>query len=527
LVEAIKLRKPKTLSALFITAFMLSIAAFTFVPAVQKTSASPDEIVVITPHWSGITDMAAERFTAWYSAKTGNDVVITFDYKDTVASLSLIREANGDPAKVKWDVWWGGGLEAFRIAKDEGLLAPFYLLGDSEWEDINSNIPESFAGLPMKDMEDYMWWGAALSGFGIVYNLDYLATYNLPVPNDWIDLADPVYKGHIISCPPSKSGSNLMIIQIILQYYGWQDGWALVTKMGGNIAEYTEKSQYVGPYIGRGEYGVAAIIDQYGFGQAAVYPDSVVFFYPPANSTQKDTVINPDSVAIVKGKGDTNPVAVEFMKWCLGEDGQSMLFLDPIDRLPVRTDVYAEAPSGYFNPFEAELTLTTYNDTLGTLRLDIVKDMFDMLLIGAKDSLVSAWTTYNTAKDFITRQQAAGYSLPNAQAQLEEAYTAFTSLPINSQEVETLSPTYLDLREEYKAEWLDFAVNKYADTVTLSQQALETARSESVALLESLQGEIDALQATATNNLYYGLAGGIVVGLIVGALAIYMLKPKG
>lgn len=507
-------------------AVLFATLMFSLAPSIPAASASPEEVVVITPHWSGIQAAAEEDFVAWYKAKTGEDVVMTFEERDTVASLALIREAAGDPARVKWDVWWGGGLDAFKLAKEEGLLAPFHLPGDSEWEDINANVPDSFAGLPLKDTDDFMWWGAALSGFGIVYNEEYLETYGLPTPNDWTDLADPVYMGHIIACPPSKSGSNLMIIQILLQYYGWEEGWAVVTEMGANIAEYTEKSHHVGPYIGRGEYGIAPIIDQYGFGQAAVYPEDVVFFYPPADSAEKGTVINPDSVALVKGKGDANPVALEFMKWCLGEDGQKMLFKDPINRLSVRPDVYAEAPTGYFNPFETEMTLLSYNDTLGTLRLDIVTDLFDMLLVAPKDDLVSAWTAYTTAEDFITKQRAAGYDVPNAEAKLAQAYTAFKSLPITGPEVEAISATYPDEREEYKAQWLDSAVGRYASASTLSREALETARSETASLIESLRAELEAVQATVTNNLYYGLAGGLVVGIIIGALAAYMIAGK-
>jgi ABC-type Fe3+ transport system substrate-binding protein len=511
---------------LFAIAFLLSTIIFSLTPIIKVATAQPQEVVILTPHWSGIQDVAEEDFKAWYFDKTGEDVIVTFEYKDTTTSLALLREAGGDPAKVKWDVWWGGGLDAFKLAKSEDLLAPFYLLGDSEWEDINTNIPISFGGLPLKDAENFTWWGAALSGFGVVYNQDYLDDLGVAIPNDWTDLADPIYKGHIIACPPSKSGSNLMIIQILLQYYGWIDGWHLVTQMGANIAEYTEKSHHVGPYIGRGEYGIAPIIDQYGFGQAAVYPEDVVFFYPPADSAEKDTVINPDSVSIVKGKGDLNPIALEFMKWCLGPDGQKTLFKDPINRLSVRPDVYVDAPTGYFNPFETEMTLFSYNDTLGTVRFDIVKDLFDMLLIAPKDDLVGASTAYITAEEFIANQIAAGYAVPLAEAKLAEAYTAFTSLPITESEVETIFPTYADNREVLKAEWLNFATVRYANAYDLSKEALDIAGSETASLIESLQAEIDDLGVLATNNLYYGLAGGIVVGLIIGAVAVYMIRKQ-
>jgi ABC-type Fe3+ transport system substrate-binding protein len=510
--------------------FIVAVLGTVVFPLTVKVEAAADELVVITPHWSGITAVAEADFKAWYKAKTGRDVTITFDSKDTVTALALIRTAGGDPTKVQWDVWWGGGLDSFKIAMAEGLLAPYNLTGNPEWEDINTNVPEMFAGLPLK--QNLTIWGAALSGFGIMYNQESLNSSNLMPPNDWTDLADPKYRGHIIMCPPSKSGSNLQVIQILLQVYGWDEGWALITKMGANVGEYAEKSHHVAPYVGRGEYAIAPIIDFYGFGQAAVYPDDVVFFYPPADSDVKNTIINPDSVAILKVTGNStmgnmNPASALFMEWCLGKavgEGQMMLFKDPINRLSVRPDVNMMAPAGYFNPFETEFELFSYNDTLGTLRLDIVKDLFDILLIATKDDLVSAMTAYDTAEDFIAKQKAAGYSVPNAEAKLSEAYTALMELPLNGSEVEMISSMYVDNREVYKADWLDSAVDRYSEALKLSKEALEEARSETTSLIESLRSDIEALEVTATNNLYYGLAGGAVIGLIVGFIVSRMSK---
>mgnify|MGYP001028472992 CR=1 FL=1 len=552
-------RLRKHVLALFIMAMSFISIMASLALMMPMAQAAPDEVVIITPHAVTIQKVADADFKAWYKAKTGRDVAIIWDSKDTTTALALIREAGGDPAKVKWDVWWGGGLDAFKIAKGAGLLAPFRLPGDPEWEDINKNVPVSFAGLPLKDITDYTWWGSALSGFGIMYNKKYLTASKLPTPNDWTDLTNPIYKGHIISCPPSKSGSNHMIVEIILQYYGWEKGWALLTKVGANTAEYTEKSAQVPPYIGKGERGIAPVIDFYGYGQAMVNPD-VVFLYPPADSAVKSTVINPDSVAILKGKGDANPTAIEFMKFTLGKAGQKMLFNKDILRSPVRPDVYAEAPSGYFNPFVTELKLASYNDTLGTLRWDIINDLFDIMLIAKKDDLVRAWAAYTEAEDYIAKQKKAGIdtlvppplSLPESNAKLAEAHKALTSPPITTAEAEAISPTYKDKREEYKAKWLAFATTKYSDAVKLSSDAkvvcaqevskiretyLEKIRSEAIKALEekvktleantkTLSAQVTALQVVATNNLYYGLGGGVIIGLIIGVLITYAYLRK-
>jgi len=227
----------------------------------------------------------------------------------------------------------------------------------------------------------------------------------------------------------------------------------------------------------------------------------------------------------------------------------------------VRPDVYAEAPPGYFNPFVTELTLFSYDDTLGTLRLDIVNDLFDMSLVAPKDDLVAAWKAYTSAEEYIAKKKGEGINtliappipLPKSDAKLAESYAAFTSLPISGAEVEAVSPGYLDKREEYKAEWLDFNVKKYSDAAKLSDEAklecekerneirtayLETLHSEAVEALEAqiieleadietLSAEVQASKAAANRNLYYGLGGGLIIGLIIGVLFVYVVLRKG
>jgi sensor c-di-GMP phosphodiesterase-like protein len=179
--------------------------------------------------------------------------------------------------------------------------------------------------------------------------------------------------------------------------------------------------------------------------------------------------------------------------------------------------------------------LLSYNDTLGTLRFYIIEDLFDVMLINAKDDLENAWTAYNEADTFIKAKKAAGYSVPNAEAKLAQAYAALVSLPISDREAQTISANYTNNRETYKVEWLNFAIQKYANTATLAHDASETAQNEATtadlvtslqAQINSLNTQISSLNTQVTNNLYYGIAGGIVIGLIIGFLAAYLLIKR-
>ena len=477
------------------------------------------DLIILTPHWSGIYNVYVDAFIDYWENKTGDTITIEVLSEDTSECLRLVEQWDGSPEA---DVWWGGGLDAFRIAESEGLLDSFHNESDPEWVSINQSIQDELFGLPLKDLDSeyglYNWWGSALSGFGIMYNKPYLEQYGLPEPKDWLDLTNPIYKGHITVVPPSKSGSNHMIVEIILQAYGWEQGWDILTKMAANVRDFQEKSYHVPPLVGEGEYGIAPVIDFYGFGQIAEKgPDNIGFIYPPAGNGSH-TVINPDSVALLKGAPHPY-LAYEFMKFVLSYDGQKLLFEDPINRLPVREDVYDEAPAGYFNPFNTTLTLMTYNSTLGELRWDIVNDLYDILLVNRHAELVSAWNDILAANATLQDAAEAGYDISSGEEYLDKALEELTKVPITEDWIEENYEEYADnetLREEYHSEWDVFAVDKY-------RNASDYAWLASTTVTEFI---ISHLSGVAQQNLWLGLGGGFTLGLIIGVAGVVLFYRR-
>jgi len=477
------------------------------------------DLVILTPHWHGIYDVYKEAFINYWKDKTGQDITVEIMERDTSECLRLVREWAGSPEA---DVWWGGGLDAFMIAESENLLAPFYNASDSEWVAINNSIPATLFGLPLKDLDDtygkYNWWGSALSGFGIMYNKIYLQEHNLPIPDDWDDLANPVYKGHLTMTPPSKSGSNHMIVEIILQSYGWEKGWEILTKISANVREWQEHSYLVPAVVGEGEYGLAPVIDFYAFGQIASKGSDVIgFFYPPAGNGSH-TVINPDSVAILKNAPHPK-MAYEFVKFVLSYDGQKLLFEDPINRLPIREDVYDEAPEGYFNPFNASLSLMTYDSDLGSNRWEIVNNLFDAMLVNRHGELVTAWSSIISANKTLNDAAAAGYDVSTGRAKLDEAIDYLVSVPVDETWVENNYEEFNEnetFRELVIANWDSFAIDKYRNASTFAWEASTTVTSY----------VIEHLRSQAQNNLYLGLGGGLIIGLIIGIIGTAMYYRK-
>ncbi|RLF25169.1 MAG: hypothetical protein DRN15_00500 [Thermoprotei archaeon] len=524
------------------TVFLLVLP--TALNAVVISSQEKDTIVILTPHWSGIRKVAEADFKEWYRKRTGRDIEIEWEYHDTVECLRLVREAGGEPGKVKWDVWWGGGLDAFMIAEEEDLLEPFYLPDDPEWIEINKSIPAKLFGLPLKDMTPehgkYCWWGTALSGFGIMYNKKYLERYDLPVPSDWLDLAKPLYRGHLTMTPPSKSGSNHMIVEIILQYYGWERGWEILISMGRNMKKFTEKSYEVPPLVAKGEVGIAPVIDFYAFGQIAAHgPEVIGFHYPPAEAVVKHTIINPDSAAILKNAPHKKE-AIMFMKFLLSIDGQKMLFKDPINRLPVRPDVYVYAPPGYFNPFTTELTLITYDDEKGSARWEVVNDLYDILIVYRHAELIEAFDAIESARAKIDEYRREGIATLPLELALDTLYRELVEVPVSEEWAVIYGPEYArnsTLQAKLRAEWDSYAKEKYAriksqvaelikaydDMIALKKKMSEyeneiaRLREDIASLEEQLRAGPPIQPIMMAIPLIVGLVIGLALGFVIGA----------
>ena len=78
-------------------------------------------------------------------------------------------------------------------------------------------IPEQFSGEPFHDPE-MRWVGTCLSAFGICYNVDVLERLGIEEPPDnWDDLTDPEFSGHIALSDPTKSGSVTKAFEMIIQ----------------------------------------------------------------------------------------------------------------------------------------------------------------------------------------------------------------------------------------------------------------------------------------------------------------------
>jgi len=289
-------------------------------------SAKSVTLVVITRHDTTITYMAKEAFLKSQLAK---------EYHITNIRFINVPEAMW-PYYVKQgaDVGWGGGPTLFNQLYMKGLLAPITdkkVLGL-----LNTQIPTQLAGQPMilkKDGKVY-WIASAVSSFGFTVNKQVLKKYNLPFPTTWQDVANYTWARNPPQYgigDPTKSTSNTRIYQIILQAFGWEKGWRIMTLIAANSRVY-EASDLVRDAVINGQIAAGNTIDFYGYTAMKKNPNCV-YVIPKGQS-----IINGDPIALLKYS--KHPQAAQaFIYWVLTQ-GQALWMSPNINRLPANPKVF-------------------------------------------------------------------------------------------------------------------------------------------------------------------------------------------
>jgi phosphoglycerate transport regulatory protein PgtC len=150
-----------------------------------------------------------------------------------------------------------------------------------------------------------------------MYNRRYLQKYRLPVPTSWQSLADPVFIGHVMMSSPSQSGTTHMMVESILQQYGWQRGWAMLMQIGGNLSAITARSFGVSDGISRGLAGVGLVIESYARTSQARF-DHLGFTPLP------QAAILPTYLAVTRSSRQS-ALAGQFIDYLLSAQGQAIV----------------------------------------------------------------------------------------------------------------------------------------------------------------------------------------------------------
>lgn len=323
------------------------------------------DLQILTPH----SDEIQQEFDRAFQEHVGRPLKIRWIKRGTREILQQLdaqeRQRPGDTFGM--DVFFGGGVPDHGLAASRG-----YLERANIPDTILAGIPADIAGVANYD-ESRLWYGSALSSFGVLVNLRGLRNQNLPPVEVWSDLADPRMFRWVVVADPQKSSSVAVSYELVLQQHGWDDGWPLLMQMFANARIITDSSARIPNEIATGEVLAGPCIDFYAWGRIAEAGRDVLAYVHPRGGS----AITPDPIALLR-KAPHRELAEQFITFVLSPEGQRLWVLpagteggpkqNTLRRLPVRPDVceqnaealvvrdpYQEAAAGVFGKIDDQV----------------------------------------------------------------------------------------------------------------------------------------------------------------------------
>ncbi|MCE4620185.1 MAG: ABC transporter substrate-binding protein [Desulfurococcales archaeon] len=492
-------------------------------------------LVIITRHESTILEKTREKFLNSPVAKELGIKNIQFvqagpEQWETYIKKSIER---GRPI----DVAWGGGPTLFNYIDSLGYLEPINVKAQPAYWAIlyeMSKIPKTIAGVPTykNGTDGYIHWiGAAISSFGITVNHKVLKEYNLPTPETWADLTKPIYAKELPATPligiadPTMSTSNTRMYEIVLQAYGWDQGWKILTLMAANSKIY-DSSSGVRDAVILGDIAAGITIDFYGY--TAMHQNPACEYILPKGLT----IVNADPIAIIKGT--RYPVqAAAFVAWVLSEYGGQQIWLDPdINRLPINPHVFnTTIGKERKDLLQAYKTATTtkgipFNETLASYTERPMQFYFKATLVNAHDALQRAWAAIAKAylQGKITKEQfnklvnllTQPFKFKDPVTGQMVTFTKEYAIKINKK---ISNPS---IYQALMSEWEDGARHRYQNAYQALQQILQGGQASSTSTTgtqTTTQGK--AKGGTSTTELAIAI---IVIIIIIAGAAVVLRK---
>ncbi len=334
-------------------------------PTRSARAAAPTPIVVMTSYQSepmAIFEREFERAHPEYR--------LQIVWRMPVDALPWLRRPDHGV-----DVYWGASPRTFAALAADGAFAPLTV--------DRSGLVDRIGRTQISDPQG-RYAATEMAGYGFAVNADALKAAGLAMPADWDALADPRWAGQIALPIPSRVGFAPPIVDLVLQAYGWEAGWALWSAIAGNAMLVDAGSTFVTDEVASGRVALGISIDFF-VAAAIANGKRVSFAYP------RHTALNPGHVALMQRAPNPEGARV-FAGFVLSDAGQRLLLDPDVRKLPARESAYADARAPSFNPFAAAREgRMEYDDVRGRPRLALVAAVFEQWLIADHDELKRLW----------------------------------------------------------------------------------------------------------------------------------------
>ncbi|MDE3010262.1 MAG: extracellular solute-binding protein [Pseudomonadota bacterium] len=351
------------------------IAALTASPLLAHAAArsSPRPVVVMTSY----PDEVITRFQeAFERAHPG--FALQFLWRMPFDALPYLQQ----PGQGGVDVYWSASPRNFAALAAGGALRVL----DIDRKDLPARVGNADLADPQG-----RYIATEMAAYGFAVNPAALERLGLSAPEDWEDLAAPALAGQIALPDPVTVGFAPVMIDIVLQAYGWQRGWALWSEIAGNAQLTGHGGSFVTDLVGPGTLAVGLSIDFF-VASAIAKGQAIRLVYP------RHTGINPAQVAILRDAHELEG-ARAFVAFLVSPAGQRILRDRSIRKLPVRPDAYADSGVGDFNPFAAASAGgLAFDQKLALPRLGLVTAVFGQMISQPHAELVTLWQRAHAAQ---------------------------------------------------------------------------------------------------------------------------------
>lgn len=357
-------------------------------------------IKVLSPHNEGIQKEMAEGFKAWYKKNRGAEMNVEWVESGGASNDLKFIDASfaKKPEGIGIDVFYGGGADRYIDLAARGLLQPCAVP-----KGLLSQIPETLNGVQLYD-PGHTWYGVSLGGFGILVNKQIVAAQGLPPVRTWEDLADPRLRGWVEIADPRQSSSSHAIFEILLQHYGWRDGWILLGKILANCRATPGSSTQVPQDVAAGQIAYGLTLDSYAYTTIADNGADKIGFVMPEDAT----AVTPDPIAVLKGAPHAK-AACDFVHFSLSPEGQKLWILKQgapqgprefsINKMVVLPSVYKNLGGNtlvMLNPYEMPQAIA-YDAKKGAARLNLVDELAGAFYMDPHEQLAKALNTMSPA----------------------------------------------------------------------------------------------------------------------------------
>lgn len=281
--------------------------------------------------------------------------------KKTTAAITEILRGNTR----EFDLFWSSSPDAFAVLKEAGKLKRTgYIPGYQ---------PLGREPLFLGDTDGY-FYNFAISGVGFMWNDKVLEENGVVKPSSWSDLAHSRFYGHLAMSTPSRSGTNHLIVESLLQGMGWKEGWRYLLQASGNLETITARSFSVPDGVASGRFGSGLVIDFLAISKMNQQKEIGFSYGSPV-------FLMPAGVAVLKNASNGGD-AVDFIDYLLSAEGQDILLEPSIGRLPVSATLFS-SPEPRFHPLLKLIrngSTRPYNTELSRRRYLLVNTLFDQLV---------------------------------------------------------------------------------------------------------------------------------------------------